>query len=165
VVEVVTLIGAERPVVFDLELDVDVHAASVPGSDETATTSTGRRRLQLDDEVTFRARHLGVHWHLTSRVTEYDRPRRFVDEQTRGPFCTLRHEHVFDSLAGHRTRMTDRVSFTVPGGPAGRACARLLLAPYLRRLLRRRAHHVGRLAEVTTGPRPSHGPRAPRPPG
>ena len=35
-VEVVTLVDAEPAVVFDLELDVDVHAASVPGSDETA---------------------------------------------------------------------------------------------------------------------------------
>jgi hypothetical protein len=57
VIEVVTVIDAAPIRVFGLELDVDVHAGSLPGSRETATTSTGRRRLALGDEVTFRARH------------------------------------------------------------------------------------------------------------
>ncbi|GAA3782783.1 hypothetical protein GCM10022225_83820 [Plantactinospora mayteni] len=57
---------AAPSVVFDLELDVDVHAASMRGSQETATTSSGRRQLTLGDEVTFRARHLGVRWRMTS---------------------------------------------------------------------------------------------------
>ena len=73
----------------------------------------------------------------------------------------MRHEHVFESLAGPRTLMTDRMSIAVPGGPPAARFARLLLAPYLRRLLRRRVAHVARLAEVTAGPRPSFGPRAP----
>jgi len=60
VIEVVTVVKAAPEVVFDLELDVDVHAASLAGSQETATTSTGRRRLGLGDEVTFHARHLGL---------------------------------------------------------------------------------------------------------
>ncbi|MDT5041747.1 MAG: hypothetical protein QOE51_2732, partial [Actinoplanes sp.] len=51
-IEVVTVIGAAPDVVFDLELDVDVHAASLAPSRETATTSTGRRRVGLGDEVT-----------------------------------------------------------------------------------------------------------------
>ncbi|WP_205706835.1 hypothetical protein [Kineococcus vitellinus] len=52
-IEVVTDIAAEPGVVFDLELDVDVHAAALAGSGERATTSSGRRRRRLGDEVTF----------------------------------------------------------------------------------------------------------------
>lgn len=85
-IEVVSVIGAAPSVVFDLELDVDVHAASVRMSRETATTSSGRRQLGLGDEVTFRARHFGLWWSMTSRITYYERPYRFVDEQIRGPF-------------------------------------------------------------------------------
>jgi hypothetical protein len=72
-VEVVTLIRADPATVFDLdlELDADVHAASMTASGETATSSTGRPALGLGDEVTFTAR-------------------RFVDEQVRGPFRSLR---------------------------------------------------------------------------
>ena len=47
-IEIVSVIDAAPDVVFDLELDVDVHAASLRGSQETATTgSTGRRLLTL----------------------------------------------------------------------------------------------------------------------
>lgn len=78
---------------------MDAHAGSLAGSRETATTSTGRRRLALGDEVTFRARHCGLRWRMTSRITACERPRRFVDGQTRGPFRELRHEHCLWSPA------------------------------------------------------------------
>ncbi|GAA0946253.1 SRPBCC family protein [Virgisporangium aurantiacum] len=149
-IEVVTEIDAAVDVVFDLELDMDVHAASLAASGETATTSTGRRRVALGDEVTFRARHFGVVWRMTSRITAYEPPRRFVDEQVRGPFRALRHEHVFDDLGPGRTRMTDRMTVTAPFGPLGILVTRMLLAPHLRRLLKRRSAHVKRLAESRT---------------
>ncbi|PRY15815.1 SRPBCC family protein [Kineococcus rhizosphaerae] len=151
-IEVVTDVAADPGVVFDLELDVDMHTASLRGSGERATTGSGRRRLQLGDEVTFHARHLGLPWRMTSRVTAYDRPHRFVDEQTRGPFRSLHHEHLFAALPGG-TRMTDRMSVTAPAGPLGAVVAHLVLAPYLRRLLRRRAAHVKQVAESAGGRR------------
>ncbi|AGL17550.1 SRPBCC family protein [Actinoplanes sp. N902-109] len=146
-IEVVTDIDAPRTVVFDLELDMDVHAASLATSAEQATTSTGRPRLGPGDEVTFRARHLGLTWHMTTRISAHDRPRRFVDEQTRGPFRTLHHEHLFTALSPARTRMTDRMTVTAPLGPLGHLVTRLLLAPYLRRLLHQRGAHIKHLAE------------------
>ncbi|UQU62699.1 SRPBCC family protein [Couchioplanes caeruleus] len=148
VIEVVSLIDAAPAAVFDLELDVDVHADSLAGSRETATTATGRRRLVLGDEVTFRARHFGLRWRMTSRISAYERPYRFVDEQTRGPFRAMRHEHRFEDLGDGRTRMTDRMTIRAPFGPVGAVVARAVLAPYLKRLLKRRAAHVKRLAET-----------------
>lgn len=147
-VEIVTIIKAAPDVVFDLELDVDIHAASLAGSQETATTSTGRRRLAFGDEVTFHARHLGIRWSMVSRITVHDRPHLFVDEQTSGPFRLLRHEHLFHSLRDVGTQMTDRMTVRAPFGPLGAVVTRLLLAPYLRRLLKQRAAHIKRLAEA-----------------
>jgi ligand-binding SRPBCC domain-containing protein len=85
---------------------------------------------------------------MTSRITAYEPPRRFVDEQVRGPFRALRHEHVFDDLGDGRTRMTDRMTVRAPWGPLGFVVTRVLLAPYLRRLLNQRSAHVKRLAEA-----------------
>jgi ligand-binding SRPBCC domain-containing protein len=147
VVEVITLVRARPEVVFDLELDADVHAASMTASGETATTSTGRPGLRQGDEVTFTARHFGLTWRLTGRITEFDRPHRFVDEQVRGPFRTMRHEHVFEPVVEGMTRMTDRMTFEAPFAPVGSVVGRLLVAPYLRSLLRERAAHVAALAE------------------
>ncbi|MFK5691397.1 cyclase [Ornithinimicrobium sp. LYQ92] len=148
-IEVITEIAAPCAVVFDLELDVDVHAASLAGSRERAVTLNGRRALQLGDEVTFRAHHFGVPWRMSSRITAYERPRRFVDEQTSGPFTSLRHEHLFDAVTDEHTRMTDRLHITAPFGYLGAVTGRILLAPYLRRLLCQRAAHIKALAEAT----------------
>ncbi|MDI6098765.1 SRPBCC family protein [Actinoplanes sp. NEAU-A12] len=147
VIEVVSVINAATGTVFDLERDVDVHAESLAGSRETATTTTGRRQLTLGDEVTFRARHFGLRWRMTSRISAYNRPHHFVDEQTRGPFRALRHEHHFEDLGDGRTRMTDRMTIRAPFGPVGAVTTRIVLAPYLKRLLTKRAVHIKRLAE------------------
>jgi ligand-binding SRPBCC domain-containing protein len=148
VIEVVTLIHADKDVVFDLELDIDVHAASVHGSGETATTSTGRRQLALGDEVTFHARHFGLPWRMTTRITDYERPDRFVDEQIRGPFRVLRHEHHFHDLGDDGARMTDRMIVSAPFALLGPVVTRLVLVPYLRRLLNRRAAYIRSVAET-----------------
>lgn len=147
VIELVTLVRCSVERLFDLELDMDAHSASLAASGETATTSTGRAVLGLGDEVTFRARHLGRTWTMSSRVTEYERPGRFVDEQVRGPFRSMRHEHLFDDAGDGIVRMTDRMTVTAPLGVVGGAVARFLLAPYLRRLLATRAAHMKVLAE------------------
>ncbi|MEW1960156.1 SRPBCC family protein [Kineococcus sp. NPDC059986] len=150
---VVTDVAAPPQVLHDLVLDVDVHADSVRGSRERATTSTGRRTLAEGEEVTFRAWHLGVRWTMTSRVTAVERPHRVVDEQVRGPFRRLHHEHLFTARPGG-TRMTDRMQVELPGGPLGALAVRLVAEPYLRRLLRRRAAHLRAVAERVTPPRP-----------
>ncbi len=31
---------------------------------------------------------------MTSRITDFDAPWRFVDEMVRGPFARFRHEHI-----------------------------------------------------------------------
>jgi ligand-binding SRPBCC domain-containing protein len=98
--------------------------------------------------VTFVARHFGLRWRMTSRITGYERPHCFTDEQTRGPFRAMRHEHLFDSAGHGRTRMTDRMTVTAPLGPLGAVVTRVVLAPYLRRLLGRRAGHIRDLAEA-----------------
>jgi ligand-binding SRPBCC domain-containing protein len=146
-VEVVTLIRADPGTVFDLELDADVHAASMAASGETAVTSTGRADLGLGDEVTFAGRHFRMPWRLVARVTEYHRPCRFVDEQVRGPFRRMRHEHLFEAVGVGTTRMTDRLTFEAPLGVVGAVVSRAVLAPYLRRLLEERAAYVRHLAE------------------
>lgn len=70
--------------------------------------------ISFGQEVSWEARHFGWTWHMTSRITEFDRPRWFVDEMIRGPFNQFRHEHRFEP-SGEGTLMTDVVEFEMPG--------------------------------------------------
>ena len=72
---------------------------------------------------------------MSSRVTVYERPRRFVDEQVRGPFRSMWHERLFEAAGDGLVRMTDRMTVVAPLGVLGSAVLSALLAPYLRRLL------------------------------
>lgn len=135
-----TVIAAPVPQVFDLALDIDAHLASMSGNRERAVGGVTRGRIGLGQDVTWRARHFGAVWTMTSRVVELDRPRRFVDEQVSGPFARFRHEHLFVPI-GDGTRMTDVVSFTAPLGLLGRI-AETALGPYLRRLIVRRGSYL-----------------------
>lgn len=145
--ERVTRIRAPIERVFDLSLDLDMHAASMASSHERAIAGVTTGRLGLGEEVTWRARHLGVTWTLTSRVTELDRPARFVDEQARGPFARFRHVHTFVA-DGPVTVMTDFVEFAAPLGVVGRLAERLVLARYLPRLIDQRNRHLANAAEA-----------------
>jgi ligand-binding SRPBCC domain-containing protein len=138
--ELVTVLPVDVTTAFGMSLDVDFHVGSMASSGERAVGAIRGGRLKLGDEVTWQARHFGLWWTMTSRITESDPPRRFVDEQVKGPFRAFRHEHGFEASASGCT-MTDRVSFTAPGGPVGRVVERVFLGRYLKRLIEARNAH------------------------
>lgn len=132
---------------FDLSLDVNAHAESMAASGERAVAGVLQGRMALGDTVTWRARHLGVTWRMTSRISAYERPHRFVDEQVAGPFRRWRHEHLFDPDGAGGTLMRDVAEFQAPYGLLGRAASALVLDRYLRHLLEvRNAHLAAALA-------------------
>lgn len=87
------------------------------------------------DTVTWRARHFGIPFTMTSRISEHDEPHRFVDEQVSGPFRHWWHEHRFEATERGTTLMTDVVEYSSPAGPLGRLVDRLVLTRYLAGLL------------------------------
>ena len=128
---------------FDLARDIGVHTASQSESSERATAGVTGGLIGLGETVTWKARHFGLPLSLTSCVTEFDAPHRFVDEQIRGPFASFRHEHTFESAASGSV-MTDRVQFTAPFGMLGRVVEKLVLERYLTRLIEQRGDFLAR---------------------
>jgi ligand-binding SRPBCC domain-containing protein len=145
----VTPIAASPESVFDLSLDVGLHLRSMAGYDEELVGVDPGRPLTVGDEVTWRARHLGIRWTLTTRVVELDRPRRFVDEQVRGPFAAFRHEHEF-AADGDGCVMTDHVVVDAPLGLLGDAVERVVLGARMRHLIEVRNTQLRLEAERTT---------------
>ncbi|MCW2932699.1 MAG: cyclase [Actinomycetia bacterium] len=132
-----TAIAAPVGDCFELSLSVDAHAASMRAAGERAVGGVTSGVMGPGDTVTWQARHFGIVFRMTSAITEYAYPSRFVDEQQAGPFRQWWHEHTFAAADG-RTCMVDVVEFRSPLGLAGAMADRLVLGRYMPRLLRQR---------------------------
>jgi ligand-binding SRPBCC domain-containing protein len=141
-----TDIAAPIERVFDLARDIDFHQRSMAHTRERAVGGRTSGLIGPGETVTWRARHLGRTWSLTSRITAFEPPNRFVDEQSSGPFASFRHEHRFETTPAG-TRMFDNWEHVAPSGVLGRVVDRLVLGPLLRRLLEARNAELVREAE------------------
>ncbi|MGX6606477.1 SRPBCC family protein [Micromonosporaceae bacterium Da 78-11] len=148
-IELTTELATTAQRAFDLSLDVGVHTGSMARSGERVVGGVRDGAMALGDTVTFAARHFGVRWRMTSRITAWQRPARFVDEQDRGPFRSWWHEHTFAwDEARQVTVARDVVHFTAPFGLLGRLVTRVVLERYMRRILVERNAY---LAQVCAG--------------
>lgn len=134
---VVTELDAPPERAFALSLDIGAHERSMAATDERAVAGTTTGTIGLGESVTWRARHFGIVWRMTSRITALEAPHRFVDEQVRGPFARFHHVHRFEPSA-RGTRMVDEIEFRAPLGPLGVLAERVALARYLPRLITER---------------------------
>jgi ligand-binding SRPBCC domain-containing protein len=65
--------------------------------------------------IDYRLRLRGFPLRWQSEITAWQPPRRFVDEQRRGPYRLWIHEHTFESR-GNGTLARDRVEYALYGG-------------------------------------------------
>lgn len=147
-IELVRVIRAPRERLFDLARSIDAHVASTPGTDERPVGAKTKGLLDLDEEVTWEARHLGVKQRLTSRITMLDRPNHFRDSMVKGAFARFDHDHWFDPVDGDAkaTRCRDVFDFDAPLGPLGWIAEKAFLERYMRRFLEERMRILEELA-------------------
>jgi ligand-binding SRPBCC domain-containing protein len=100
--------------------------------------------------IDYRLRLFGIPFGWRTRITRWDPPRSFADEQLRGPYALWHHTHAFEAVpvpsggdgAAHgTTRMTDRVCFRLPLGILG-APALPLVKLQLRRIFSYRGRAI-----------------------
>lgn len=132
---------------FLLSLSVDVHMSSTLQTREKAVAGITSGVMRLSDTVTWRARHLGKVRELSTKITVYEKPYRFVDEMIKGPFKHIRHEHLFEDSGNGETLMTDRFEFSAPLGILGKIAEALFLKSYMKKFLVERNGYIRRVAE------------------
>ena len=144
---VTTFISAPIERCFDLSRSIDLHADSMKHTGEKAIAGRTTGLIELGETVTWQAKHFGIRQTLTSKITEFNRPNYFVDEQVSGAFKSFRHEHRLAWQNG-QTLMTDTFSFQSPLGPLGRLANILFLKSYMKRLLLKRNEIIKQAAEL-----------------
>ncbi len=146
VIQIITVINAPIQRCFDLSRSIDLHMVSTKHTNERAIAGRTTGLIELNERVTWRAKHLGVWQNLSSLITEFNAPYFFVDEMVDGAFKSFRHEHHFKTQ-GQTTTMTDAFDFKSPFGIAGEVANTLFLTAYMRRLLQKRNAVIKEYAE------------------
>jgi ligand-binding SRPBCC domain-containing protein len=146
-IELKTEIKAGKQIVFDLSRSIDLHKISTEHTNEEAISGKTSGLIELNESVTWRAKHFGVYQELTSKVTEFDRPRYFSDEMVKGAFKKFKHEHHFSEVNGI-TLMTDYFDYESPLGILGQLADKLFLRKYMAGLLEKRNLVIKDFAET-----------------
>lgn len=145
-IHLTTFISAPQERVFDLSRSVDLHKASMKKYEETIVDGTMNGLMNLNDTVTWTAKHFFKTRRLKIKINKLQRPDYFVDEQVEGDFTMMKHEHYFKP-AQNGTIMIDQFHFETPYGWFGKAINVFYLEKYMTRLLNERNKMIKEIAE------------------
>lgn len=139
-------IHASPALCFDLARSIDLHQESAKQTREKAIGGVTSGLIDLGQSVTWRAKHFGIWQKLTARITEFERPHRFVDEMVQGAFQHFYHEHRFKATE-EGTLMTDTFQYSVPYGLVGKLFDKWILNRHMRDFLIKRNKVIKAKAE------------------
>ena len=145
-IHLTTFIAAPQERVFDLSRSVDVHKASMKRHEEKIVDGTMSGLMNMNDTVTWTAKHLFKQRRLKTKITKISAPEFFIDEQEEGDFMMMKHEHYFKPIQ-NGTIMIDQFHFETPYGLFGRLINNLYLKRYMTELLKERIATIKQMAE------------------
>ena len=146
-IKLTTIINAPLAECFDLSRSINLHIQSMINSNEKAIPGKTSGLIDLGESVTWEAKHFYLKFKLTSKITQLERPLKFVDEMINGPFKKMTHEHIFYQK-GAEVEMIDLFQFESPFGILGILIDKLLLTNYMRKLLIERNKTIKQAAET-----------------
>ncbi len=141
-----TLINAPIGLCFDLARSIDLHVRSMEHSNEQAIAGKVNGLINLNESVSWRAKHFGIYFEMTNKISAMNSPNSFTDEIIEGPFKKLLHQHLFKTI-GTQTEMTDVFEFKAPFGIIGWIAEKLFLTRYMKQLLVERNEIIRHEAE------------------
>ena len=145
-IHLTTFIEAPQERVFDLSRSVDLHKHSMTSHQEKIVNGVMSGLMKLDDSVTWKAKHFYKERMLTVKITKLQKPDLFIDEQVKGDFVMMKHEHYFKTVE-NGTIMIDQFRFESSKGFLGKIANQLFLTKYMTRLLEERNAVIKKVAE------------------
>ncbi len=145
-IHLTTFIAAPVERIFDLSRSIDLHKMSMSKHKEEAVAGTRFGLIELNETVTWKAKHLFKMRFLRTRITELKKPTLFTDVQEEGDFRSMKHEHHFKAV-DNGTLLIDKFEFETPYGALGNGLNKVFLTGYMRRLLEERNSLIKTYAE------------------
>ena len=132
--------------VFDLARSIDLHKASSTGTNEEAIAGKTSGLIELNDTITWKAKHFGVYQKLTVKIINLEKPFMFQDIMLKGTFKSMTHTHSFMQKEDF-TIMTDEFEFKSPLGFLGVVADIIFLKNYMKKFLINKNKELKRVAE------------------
>jgi ligand-binding SRPBCC domain-containing protein len=142
-----TKIKSNIKICFDLSRSIDLHKISTAETNEKAIAGITSGLINLDESVTWQAKHFGITQKLTSKITKFESPKHFRDEQQKGIFKFIVHDHYFEER-GENIIMIDYFYFQSPFGIIGKIIDKFVMTKYLTDLLNQRNEVIKNYAET-----------------
>ena len=118
-IHITTFIAAPVERVFNLSRSITLHKISTKDTGEEAIAGVTSGLINLNETVTWQAKHLFKTRQHTSKISAMEIPVHFVDEMVTSDFKRFYHEHFF-KVVDNGTIMIDILSFESPYGFIGR---------------------------------------------
>lgn len=146
-IHLTTFIAAPAERVFDLSRSIDLHKTSMQKYGEVPVQGTTFGLMNLNETVTWKAKHLFKERFLKIKLSFFKRPYLFIDEQVEGDFKSLKHEHYFKEIQ-NGTLMIDQFRYEIGRGKMGTLLNNIYLVKYMERLLNERNRLIKEVAET-----------------
>lgn len=146
IITIETQIKASIDVCFDLSRSIDLHQISTVDTKEKAISGVTSGLIKLNETVTWQAVHFGITQQLSSKITAFNPPYHFRDEQVKGAFKCFTHDHYFETQ-NDEVIMKDVFDFESPLSVLGKLANWLVLTQYMTNLLVKRNAIIKTYAE------------------
>jgi ligand-binding SRPBCC domain-containing protein len=147
-IHLTTFIAAPIERVFNLSRSINLHKISTAQTKEDAIAGVTTGLINLDETVTWQAKHFFKTRQHTSKITAMQTPVSFADEMIKGDFKNFCHQHFFKTV-DNGTIMIDILEFESPYGAIGKIVNAVYLKKYLEKFLVKRNAVIKEYAETT----------------
>lgn len=145
-IHLTTFIAAPVERVFDLSRSIELHQRSMSAYKEEAVAGIRNGLININETVTWKARHLFKTRVLRVKITAMKFPEIFIDEQLMGDFKSMKNEHWFKPCE-NGTIMIEFFNYETPYGIIGKAFEKIFLTRYLKKMLESRNLLIKKYAE------------------
>jgi len=147
IIHLETIIAAPTEIVFDVSRNITVHAEADKAHNLRAIAGVTEGLINLNETVTWEAKHFGFNLNHTTKIIAMNRPHSFSDEMIKGMFGHWHHLHKFETLKDGKTKMIDLVDLASPFGVLGKIVDAVYLKSYMTKFLLEHNKNIKRVAE------------------
>lgn len=142
-----TFIAAPIERVFDLSRHIALYKLIFQSRKERITSGAATALVGKNETITIIAKHAGRARMSMIKITTFQQPTLFVEEQVKGDLQNYKHEHHFKQVE-NGTIVIDLLEFGFPKDIVGKFFGKVYFKKYLEELLRKRTELIRNYAET-----------------